>query len=461
MGQPLFLLVLTYSLAILCGEASAKKAIGHRFARVSLHDENNDLLKRATAISTLSINATKAAAYFISVQVGTPPQSLQLQLSTGSSDVWILSSDATACAGNKTCITPFEKSASTSISNVTLGDFNISYVDGTNAIGDYIKDTIVFDDMLDDGLILQMALVSETTSSYGIMGIGYPGNEFANTKVFSLWLDADSEFGSILFGGIDRDKYYGTPKSMLVYPDDSEVYREFSVGLKAVTYSGFGVGSLPTTFTNSSFSTPVVLESSTDQMYLPNDLTDAIYESLEVYEHTTYGIAVIDCVFKSLWTLSFTFDSGSLVNVSSNQLIYDMPVTYRPNTRFDTDCGLGIHRTSKGASSSLGDNSLRSAYVVYDLTNNLIAVAQSNLDSKSEDIIEIPPGATTIPEAIGQSMKTSSLRGGSSTSSASSTTSTTSPASASTSKKSHATTVNIGIGLPVAIFVVALIVIGF
>ena len=48
--------------------------------------------------------------------------------------------------------------------------------------------------------------------------------------------------------------------------------------------------------------------------------------------------------------------------------------------------------------SILGDFFLRSAYVVYDLENNLVGIAQTNMNSSSSNVLEVPEGVTTIPQ---------------------------------------------------------------
>jgi hypothetical protein len=110
-------------------------------------------------------------------------------------------------------------------------------VDGSGAKGDYIEDefaigsTSSYASAGQARILLQMGLATDTTINTGIMGIGYDNNEavtnttkqyqnfmdemvsndLTNTKLYSLWLnDLDSSTGSILFGGIDTEKYYGT-----------------------------------------------------------------------------------------------------------------------------------------------------------------------------------------------------------------------------------------------------------
>ena len=45
---------------------------------------------------------------------------------------------------------------------------------------------------------------------------------------------------------------------------------------------------------------------------------------------------------------------------------------------------------------TLGDSFMRSGYFVYDLENNVVAIAQANVNATSEDITAIPSG-TSIP----------------------------------------------------------------
>lgn len=51
---------------------------------------------------------------------------------------------------------------------------------------------------------------------------------------------------------------------------------------------------------------------------------------------------------------------------------------------------------SFGETSVLGDNFLRNAYVVYDLTNNEISMAPTNFDESKGEILEISNGAKPV-----------------------------------------------------------------
>ena len=111
--------------------------------------------------------------------------------------------------------------------------FNISYVDGSGASGDYVTDTVtVGSSKLDN---LQFGVGYRSTSAQGILGVGYPVNEvqvgragkkpYDNlpaklvsegkiaSNAYSLWLnDLSANTGSILFGGVDRFRRSRHPK---------------------------------------------------------------------------------------------------------------------------------------------------------------------------------------------------------------------------------------------------------
>lgn len=71
---------------------------------------------------------------------------------------------------------------SSTFSLIGQGDFNISYVDNTGAVGDYFQDSFGIGDATLSGF--EMGLALQTTIGIGIMGIGYNTSE-ANTNTDS------------------------------------------------------------------------------------------------------------------------------------------------------------------------------------------------------------------------------------------------------------------------------------
>lgn len=66
----------------------------------ALRKRHPALSKRATVTESL-INNVTAGGYYATVSVGTPAQDVQLVLDTGSSDAWVVASDASLCTEKK------------------------------------------------------------------------------------------------------------------------------------------------------------------------------------------------------------------------------------------------------------------------------------------------------------------------------------------------------------------------
>lgn len=217
---------------------------------------------------------------------------------------------------------------------ISAGGFNISYVDTTGAMGDYIRDEFLFG-QVGHSMQLQMGLVNDTTRGAGVMGIGYDTHEatsiqynnfmdemvsdgITNTKLYSLWLnDLGSSSGSILFGGIDTEKYYGTLSSIPIIPDGNNKYTKFNVGLTSISYTP-GTTAIPLTTPN--FTTSVLLESSTALMYLPEENINVIYSAFGV-EFGFDGYPYADCKYSNSSYMSFGFESGTVINVPYSEFV--------------------------------------------------------------------------------------------------------------------------------------------
>ncbi|KAK0112783.1 hypothetical protein ONS95_014516 [Cadophora gregata] len=414
--------LLTCSLVYLVGSGSAAKVVSYPVTRALARNEQllrREISQRSNFQELLSNNKSRGI-YYASVEVGTPAQKLSLLLSTGSSDIWVIADTAAACKEGG-CLTSFNPNTSQTISTVSAGGFNITYVDGTFARGDYIKDIFAVGDNGEARIMLQMGLASNMTGVLstieGIMGIGYSGqvatsilypnfmdqmvsNGLTNTKVYSLWLNSvDSDTGSILFGGVDTEKYYGTLYSMPIHKDKKGNYTTFTVGLTSMSITPEDGTTIP--ITNPSFSTPIILESSTTVIYLPGEVVSTIYSLFDVT--FTNSTPYVDCKYSNSSYMTFTFESGSVVKVAYSELINKIFVSSpEPTTLpFSDVCILGILEGYVPGGYLLGDFFLRSAYVVFDLTNNRIGIAQSNQKSVTSNIVEVPPGAASIPQSTG------------------------------------------------------------
>jgi hypothetical protein len=348
--------------------------------------------------------------YLMNASLGNPEQNVRLHIDTGSSDLWVNAGNSRLCSTiSEPCAGAGTYSANDSRTYTYVNSvFNISYVDGSGAAGDYATDTFHLknpDLTVED---LQFG-IGYTSSSYeGILGIGYQVNEVQvnragldpypnlpqklvddktiNTNAYSLYLnDLDASTGSILFGGVDTDKFNG-PLSTLPIIAEANTYAEFIIALTAMGEDG-NKGSI---FENESVA--VLLDSGSSLIYLPNNVVQALYTKYDATYDSTQGAARCDCNLANQdGSLEFTFSAdGPTISVPLNELVLVMGYE-----RGEPICILGIGPAGDQIS-VLGDTFLRSAYVVYDLENNLIGLAQTIFNATNSNVQEIQSGSTGV-----------------------------------------------------------------
>lgn len=382
--------------------------------------QHDRLRRRDTVEVTLDNLET---LYFMNASLGTPAQNFRLHVDTGSSDLWVNAANSRLCSSiNDPCAEAGTYNANDSSTYKYVNSaFNISYVDGSGASGDYA--TEVFHLRSPDLTVQNLQFgIGYTSSSYeGILGIGYQVNEVQvnraglqpypnlpqklvndktiNSNAYSLYLnDLDASTGSILFGGVDTGKFNGTLSTLPIIPE-SNTYAEFIVALSSLGLDG-NKGSV---FDNENI--PVLLDSGSSLMYLPDNVAQALYKHYNAEYDSNQGAAICDCnLANEEGSLDFTFSSdGPTISVPLNELVLVMGYQ-----RGRPICILGIG-PSGGSISVLGDTFLRSAYVVYDLENNQIGLAQTVFNSSETNIQEIQSGSSGIPSATGVPNAVSSL----------------------------------------------------
>ncbi|KAE9366541.1 acid protease [Stipitochalara longipes BDJ] len=392
----------------------------------SLVLQRRTLDRRAGTVTAALANAELQGLYAANVTIGTPPQSFGVQIDTGSSDMWVPSVGACAettqldggCPNGE-----FDQTASSTFVDVGRNEFNISYVDGTGSTGDYFQDTFRI-----GGSTLknfEMGLATSTTIGTGIMGIGYNtseanvdtgnGTEYANlplamvnqglinSAAYSLWLnDLQATSGNVLFGGVDTARFSGNLIAVDVYPTDrARRVTSFTVAwtsLSATSSSGTDV------LTPSNFAEPTILDSGTTITLLPDQLAQQIFAELGAEVNEQLGAVIVPCdLAKNTGTINYSFGGpgGPTIKVQMSQLVLPLATTTGQVPKYSdgqTVCQLGIQPAGQ-LPTLFGDTFLRSAYVVYDLENNQIALAQTNFDAKSSNIVSFASKGAPIPSA--------------------------------------------------------------
>jgi len=381
-----------------------------RPARHPVHRDN--LRKRGTVTVGLDNEET---LYLINITIGTPPTSLRLHIDTGSSDLWVNTPGSSLCqSSDKPCAFAGTYSANSSSTYEYVGSwFNISYVDGSGASGDYASDTITIGGKKIERL--QFGIGYESSNNQGILGIGYPLNEVQvgragkkaynnlpaqlvadgaiRSKAYSLWLnDLSANTGNILFGGIDTERYSGALK---ILPVESEagIYAEFFITLTKLQLGDHTIGG--------DLALAVLLDTGSSLTYLPDPLVQEIYSLVGATFDAGANAAYIPCsAAQNTTQLLFTFTEPTIA-VDMNELVLDILASNGKRPTFSNGqpaCLFGIAPAGAGTN-VLGDTFLRSAYVVYDLDNNEIALAPTRFNVTTSRVLEIGTGENAIPGA--------------------------------------------------------------
>lgn len=318
----------------------------------------------------------------------------------------------------------FDSSRSSSFrSNNT--DFYILYGDTTFALGTWGVDTLVIDGLSVENL--SFAVASQTNSTVGVLGIGLEGLETTNAgalaksgpytyanlptklvedglihrRVYSLYLnEASADSGNILFGGVDHAKYSGTLQTIpvintLVNYGYSEPIK-LEVTLSGVSYNGKSL---------SSTQYAALLDSGTTLTYAPSSLISSIASAVGASYSSTYGYYMMSCPTRSSDVKNITF---SFQGVEINA-----PLTNFLLAATSTQCVLAI-MDSGDNSLIMGDSFLRSAYIVYDLDNLEIAMAQvkysdsTSIDAVSDSTIPSATRAASYSQTLGVTGSSSS-----------------------------------------------------
>jgi len=227
----------------------------------------------------------------------------------------------------------------------------------------------------------------------------------------------DSNTGSVLFGGIDTEKYQGS-LAALPFQNDPHTGTIVSFLVQLSSIEIIYSNGTKTSITIVS-GTQVVLEGSTTLMYLPDNVADSIASQIgaSYLSGSYYVFCSIGDDERAGVNIGFGTNGGPSIFVPINELVFPAFDTSQ-NPLTDANgrliCLFGIQRSGDDTS-TFGDAFLRSAYVVYDLTHNQAYIAQTIFNTTKSNIMEIT-GAGNLPNGVTSiSTSTSASTSGSST----------------------------------------------
>lgn len=297
--------------------------------------------------------------YYAQMQIGSNKQPGNVYIDTGSSILWVPKNH-------------YDPSKSTTAKD-TGNPFKIAYLDGSNYKGEYYLDTVQFANggpSLSDFYFAK----ADLSLSHGLLGIAdlfssksrndsnfirtLQNQGYISKASYSLFLGPDHGTGSVIFGGIDTEKYNGD----LVTYDVSKYLLDSRVPVESVNVNGKIIQQTG----------QYVLDSGTSLTLVSKELFDELFIAFNAT--TKNGYHYVDCNQPSDKFIEFNFGKNTISVPFSNSL----------SRHGKTNCWLGF--SYSGGTQILGDTFLRNAYVYFDFTNKKISLAQA-LYSESSNII--------------------------------------------------------------------------
>ncbi|KAK3684147.1 aspartic-type endopeptidase-like protein [Podospora appendiculata] len=303
-------------------------------------------------------------AYITPVSIGTPPQSLNLDFDTGSSDLWVFSSSLPSSQiKGQTVYSPGKSSTSKLL---TDHSWSISYGDGSASKGNVYTDNFTVGGLTAGSQAVECAQQVSTsftreTQIDGLVGLGFSSLNTVSPKAQSTFFDnvkgnlkaplftSDLKFkaaGTYDFGYIDPAKYKGN----ITYTPVNT-----NPGYWTWTSTGYAVG------TGSFVSTPItnIADTGTTLLYLPTSVVTAYYRGVPGSSNSrSYGGYVFPCSQK---LPAFTFGVGSArISIPGSYINYGEVQTG------STSCFGGIQSSSGMGINIFGDVALKAAFVVFN-----------------------------------------------------------------------------------------------
>lgn len=332
--------------------------------------------KRATG-SAAATPEEYDVEYLTPVQIGTPPQTLNLDLDTGSADLWVYSSATPPSDVNGQEV--YNPSKSNTSSKVQGSTWDISYGDGSSSSGHVYYDNVTVGGLSVYPMAVEAAddVSAEFTADSdidGLLGLAFGKLNTVSPKkektffeaaratldkyVFTADLKA-GEPGTYNFGFIDETAYTGEIEYVPV--DSSQGFWTFNT-------TGYQVGS------NAYTSAPItgIADTGTTLMLLPKDVVDAYYDAIKTSSYDRVNGGYVFPCDTDLPDFSFGVGKATVTVPGSY-------INYAPVDSANSSCYGGIQDDSGIGFAIFGDVALKASFVVFDGENEQLGWANKKL----------------------------------------------------------------------------------
>jgi len=311
------------------------------------------------------------AQYFSEISIGTPPQTFKVIMDTGSSNLWVPSSECSSIA----CYLhqKYDHEASSSYKK-NGSSFEIQY--GSGAVSGYISsDTVTMGDLkVKDQLFAEVTNEPGLAFAFGrfdgILGLGYDtisvnkipppfyrmiDQGLLDDPVFAFYLADTNDESEAIFGGIDESHYTG---KMTHIPLRRKAYWE--VTLDSLTFGG----------ETADMDMGAILDTGTSLLVLPATIAELLNNQIGAKKGFT-GQYTVECGKRDgLPDLTFTL-SGTNFTIGPYDYILEAG-----GSCISAFTGMDIPEPA-GPLVILGDSFLRRYYSVYDLGKNAVGLAKA------------------------------------------------------------------------------------
>ncbi|PQE34013.1 eukaryotic aspartyl protease protein [Rutstroemia sp. NJR-2017a WRK4] len=211
------------------------------------------------------------------------------------------------------------------------------------------------------------------------------------TRAFSMDLgNVDTAAGSIIFGGVDTKKYYGSFSKNAIIPfyNSPDGFPRYWINMTSVSIR-LNNQTQDSPITSPNFSLAVIMDSGSTLSYFPPSLVNAMLTYFPGYVTKGGGLYTVPCSFKTgTGTMNFGFN-GKIIRIPLAQFVWFNGAT----------CYGPVANPSEKTDAILGDTFMRGAYVVFDQDNANVHIAQAA--DCGTNIVPITKGVNGVPSRVG------------------------------------------------------------